>query len=298
MEGVGDRARAVVAGVVPAPVAAAVLVRLGRRSGWRRGRRAAITPLPPPPPPRAAALEDRSCGRSGRARPRWRGRRSRRRSARAGAGTTSRPPRCRGRRCRRRRCRARAGARRPRRDGCHRRRRSTPCGRARSASALHVAGPTIPSAVEAVAALEALDRALGAGAEDAVGVDAEPVLDLHDPRPVRAALEHCFGWRGGREHGDGRQAGDDASRGRARVVNPSRSVRPSAFSGRLRGELTGSRSVRYAVLTTAIRPRDRNGRCGSPVRRPPGDGDSAAVVVSVRTPPACTIPCKQEVLDG
>ena len=63
-------------------------------------------------------------------------------------------------------------------------------------------------------ALEALDGALGGGAEDPVGVEPQPALDLGHVRAVRAALEHCLGRRrAGREQGDGRHAGDNARAG-------------------------------------------------------------------------------------
>ena len=143
---VGDRARAVVAGVVEAAVPAAVLVRLvgdpvaGRdhaADGDRQARRRARAGRP-------AALEHPGDARCGRARPTWRARRRRRRSGRAALEALDGARRCRARRRRRRRCRARAGA--AARSRARRGRCALERPRARL-SALHVAGPTMPSAV-------------------------------------------------------------------------------------------------------------------------------------------------------
>ena len=130
-----------------------------------------------------------------------------------------------------------------------------------------------PVGGEAVAALEALDRALGRGAEDAVRGEAEPALHLRHARSVGPALERRVGWlAAGGEQGNGRHAGDDARAGAAACcVRHVPSVHPHLrLSGRLRGELTGSRAALRRAHGGDSPLRPVPGRSGSPVRRPRG----------------------------
>ena len=145
---------------------------------------------------------------------------------------------------------------------------------------------------EPVAALEALDGALGAAAEDPVGADARASAG---PCATRGPLEPFLSGFAAACAGQGRtsrcrdapavaSAATSASMAHLRPCSSgvAKSVRfPRCASVvRLRGELTGSRCVRYTTKTAAIRP------CG-PRRTAPvppfatarGGGDSAAVVL-------------------
>ena len=192
MEGVRHRARAVIARVVPLPVPAAVLVRhVGdavrrrddpphdRRSRSRGGgsrlalehrascRDARAPPTSPGPTTPSAA---RPCARWKRLH-----RRVRRRAEDAVGGDADRALQAPDERSARQPAAAHAD-----------RWRSVRCG----ASARHVAGPTTPSAVQPVAALEAPDGAPRARARRRRrSLQAEPALDLRDGRAARALLE-------------------------------------------------------------------------------------------------------------
>ena len=101
---------------------------------------------------------------------------------------------------------------------------------------------------QAVAALEALDRALGAGAEDAVGGDAEAALERDDRgavRDVRGAPR--AGWRGGR----GRSR---AARSAAQVAGP---TIPSAVRPWRRWKRLTARLVPGPKMPSACSPSQR-----------------------------------------
>ena len=86
-----------------------------------------------------------------------------------------------------------------------------PCGGG-LVSAAHVAGPTRPSAVRPRALLEALDRALGGRAEDAVGGQVQRALDLRDARAVHALLQDARGRARGQGEDDQQDCGSTAHR--------------------------------------------------------------------------------------
>ena len=167
-------------------------------------------------------------------------------------------------------------------------------------SARHVAGPTIPSAVRPWRRWKRLTARLVAGPKMPSACRPSQRWTLATRAPCEPRLSAALGRARRRRAGRRPPRRRRCSRGRARVVYPSRPVRPSAYdcSGRLRGELTGSRTCATPRSRRRFAPAADPGRFGSPVRRPLGAGDSAAVVVSARTPPACTIPCKREDCGG
>ena len=117
-----------------------------------------------------------------------------------------------------------------------------------------MAGPDDAVGGQAVAALEGLDGALGALAEDPVRVDAQPALGLLHARALGALLERLrrrMGRGGGEHRGRAGDAGGGQhaarARGAAAEIAKVRSFLRVASVVRLRGELTGSRCLRYAT---------------------------------------------------
>ena len=135
-----------------------------------------------------------------------------------------------------------------------------------------------------VAALEGLDGALGARPEDPVGMDAEPALRLAHARPLRALLERLRRRVGG---GRGERRGrrdapavassererEDGPFSRAAEIRKIRSFLRVASVVRLRGELTGSRCLRYATERRRFAPATLVGPLRFP-RSPPHGADA------------------------
>ena len=230
MQRVGDRAGAVVARVLPLPVAAAVLVRAARdpvargddaadadRQPARAARRAAVGALEDggdarvPERPPGGRADDAVGGQAVAALEGLDG------ALRAGAeDPVDRDPE--------------AALEQP--DAAALARAAADAAGAARAAAVRGAPQRGPrrgadDAVggEAVAALEGLDRALGALAEDAVRVDAQPALGLLHARALGALLERLRRrvGRGGGEHGGRARDAGGGQQQRKRKVERQRS---------------------------------------------------------------------------
>ena len=128
-----------------------------------------------------------------------------------------------------------------------------------------------------LARLEAPHGVAGLRAEDAVGRNAELLLQLHDERAAAAALEHVGVGAGGRGERAGQREREHERGNEDETAGHGTSV--GSF-GRLRGELSGSRgkialrgqSTRGIGAPAAIRPVDRDRPRSEWVPRSPSSG--------------------------